>query len=228
MNENFMKQANHENSLNKNDCSVLLCNFSDIRHIFEEFHYKNGAMGGGISYCFAMVLKGKIVGGAVTGLPRHNKKYPNCVDIRRMACIDDSPKNSESYFLGKIIRFIASNTDFLSVLSYSDKTVGHIGTIYKASNFISVGETSKSKHIVWNGKQYHMRSLTIDRPYSYKLREAVKNGEAKIFTGESKIIWMYNISKKQKKKNVSMKNLHNKIKYEKNNKLEKSLFDYEI
>jgi len=206
---------NHVNSLRKENYNVLLCNFSDIRHIFKEFHYKKDAMGGGISFCFALMCNNKIVGGAVTGLPRHSKKYNNCIDIRRMACLDDSPKNSESYFLGKIIKFIATNTEFTSVLSYSDKSVGHYGTIYKASNFLNVGLTAKSKHIEWGTKQYHMRSLTIDRPYSYKLREAVESGDAVIINGDKKIIWMYNISIKQKKKKFYIENLHNKIKYNK-------------
>jgi len=51
---------------------------------------------------------------------------------------------------------------------------------YKAGH---IGVTPPSKHIIWNGKQYHMRSLTIDRPYSYALREAVKNGEAIVVKG---------------------------------------------
>jgi len=33
---------------------VSECRFSDIRHIFEEYHYKGGHMGGGISVCLAL------------------------------------------------------------------------------------------------------------------------------------------------------------------------------
>ena len=187
----------HKNSLRKDDYKIAICEFSDIRHIFSEYHYKKDAIGGGISYCFALLHKGNIAGGAITGLPRHISKYPNSIDIRRMACLDASPKNSESFFIGRIIQFVASNTDFDKVLSYSDKTVGHVGTIYKASNFVCVGETAKSKTVVWNGKQYHPRSLTIDREYSYRLREAVKNKEAEIITGDKK---RYGYMKFQKNK----------------------------
>jgi len=45
-----------------------------------------------------------------------------------------------------------------------------------------------------------MRSLTIDRPYSYEMREDVKNGKATIKTGEPKIIWLYDLSKRRKKR----------------------------
>lgn len=195
--------------LDKNRCSIAVCKFSDIRHIFEEYHYKKGNMGGGISVCFAMFIDGKLVGGSVLGKPRHQNKYKNCIDIRRMALLDSAPCNSESWFLSRIIKYCASNTDYNFVLSYSDKSVGHNGTIYKASNFISIGETSPTKFVEWNGLTYHPRSLSIDRPYSYKLRDAVKNGEAIIKTGLPKIIWMYEISKTQKRKKYIIPEIKN-------------------
>lgn len=186
--------------LDKKTAQIQLCDFLDIRHILKEYHYKEDSMGGGISTCFAMFIDNTLVGGSVLGKPRHENKYKNCIDIRRMACIDSSPKNSESWFLSQIIKWIGSNTDYNYVLSYSDKTVGHIGTIYKASNFKNIGETSPSIYVEWGTKTYHPRSLSIDRPYSYKLREAVESGEALIKTGEPKTIWLYNISAKLKRK----------------------------
>lgn len=168
-----------------------LCNFSDIREIFEKYHYKKSHMGGGISFCLKAQYKGRTIGGSVIGLPRHSSKYKGMLEIRRMAFIDDAPKNSESRFLGFIIRHIKKNTDSVGVISYADKSVGHKGTIYKAANFKLAGETSASLHVFWNGKRYHPRSLTIDRPYSYALREAVKNGTATVEKGEPKSIWVY-------------------------------------
>lgn len=192
---------NNTGSLNRKECEIKVCDFSDIKHIFHEFHYKKSAMGGGISVCFAMLMNGDLVGGSVLGKPRHEGKYQNCIDIRRMACVDNAPCNSESWFLSQIIKWIASNTEYDYVLSYSDKTVGHTGTIYKAANFNNIGETTPTKFIEWKGKVYHPRSLSIDRPYSYDLREAVKSGDATIHTGLPKLIWLYEISKKLKRKN---------------------------
>lgn len=186
--------------LDKNTAHIELCKFKDIRHIFEEFHYKKGHMGGGISACFAMYINGELVGGSVLGKPRHEKKYTNCIDIRRMACIDKSPKNSESYFLGRIIKWIRDNTDYNYVLSYSDMTVGHLGTIYKASNFKNIGRTTATKYVEWEGKIYHPRSLSIDRDYSYRMRESVKNGNAIVKIGLSKNIWLFTINRKEYKK----------------------------
>ena len=161
-------------------------------------------MGGGISVCFAMFINGDLVGGSVLGKPRHEKKYKNCIDIRRMACLDESPKNSESWFLSRIIRWCASNMDYNFVLSYSDLTVGHSGTIYKAANFKNIGETSPTKYIEWGDKVYHPRSLSIDRDYSRRLREAISNGNAIVKVGLPKTVWIYEISRKLKKKNFKI------------------------
>ena len=190
--------------LNKKECKILACSFSDISHIFEDYHYKKSHIGGGISICFAMFINDILVGGSVLGKPRHEKKYKNCIDIRRMACIDDAPCNSESYFLGQIIKWITCNTDYEFVLSYSDLTVGHQGTIYKASNFKEIGLTSESKYVEWKGKTYHPRSLSIERDYSYRMREDLKNGNAVLKTGLPKKIWIYEINKNLKRKKMDI------------------------
>ena len=41
-----------------------------------------------------------------------------------MACLDDSPFNSESYFLGQIIKWISCNTNYDNVPFY--KLVAHV------------------------------------------------------------------------------------------------------
>ena len=93
-------------------------------------------------------------------------------------------------------------------MSYSDKTVGHSGVIYQAANFKSIGETTPTKYVEWGERTYHPRSLSIDRPYSYRLREAVKTGEAVVRTGLPKIIWLYEISDKLKRKNKIVRDIN--------------------
>lgn len=206
-NEQDMKPlSNNIDVLNKKDAKIMSCKFSDIRHIFNKYHYKKDHIGGGISICFAMFLNGSVVGGSVLGKPRHENKYKKCIDIRRMALLDSAPCNSESYFLGQIIKWVTCNTDYDSVLSYSDITVGHVGTIYKAANFKEIGLTSPTKFVEWEGKTYHPRSLSIERDYSYRLREAVQSGTAEIITGEPKRIWIYSINKKHRKRKMNLEN----------------------
>jgi hypothetical protein len=138
----------------------------------------------------------------VLGPPRHSEKYPQSIDIRRMACLEDMPRNSESWFLAKGIKWIKRNTQARGVLSYSDLTEGHVGTIYKAANFDMMGTTSPTKWVEWNGQKYHPRSLSIDRDYSYALREAVDKGEATIHTGQPKRVWYYPLYNRKQRARV--------------------------
>lgn len=93
---------------------VKECRFKEIAHIFEAYHYKGRHMGGGINWCLAATYHGQNLAGAVMGKARHDAKYSEhlkCVEIRRMACIDALPKNSESWFLAKIMWWLKKNTD---------------------------------------------------------------------------------------------------------------------
>ena len=186
-------------SFKANKANISECAYSDIREIFKEHHYKGARIGGGITQCLAMVYENRIAGGMVLGPPRHSEKYPQAIDIRRMACLDEMPCNSESWFLAQGIKWIKRNTQARGVLSYSDLTEGHVGTIYKAANFDMMGTTSPTKWVEWNGEKYHPRSLSIDRAYSYALREAVETGEAVIHTGQPKRVWFYPLYNRKKR-----------------------------
>ncbi|MDA8959082.1 hypothetical protein N9F11_01540 [Akkermansiaceae bacterium] len=196
----FYKQATQK--FNASSASVLECDYADIRDIFIAHHYKGARIGGGITQCLAMMYENRVAGGMVLGPPRHSDKYPQSIDIRRMACLEDMPCNSESWFLAKGIKWIKQNTKAHGVLSYSDLTQCHEGTIYKAANFDLVGTTSPTKWVQWKGEQYHPRSLSIDRDYSYKMRAALVTGEAVIHTGKPKKIWFYPLYNRKKRVSI--------------------------
>jgi len=182
-------------------CIVRYCTWSKISKLMKQYHYKEDHIGGNIEKCFGLYFQNRLIGGMAFGYPRHNKKYSQngkykVWDLRRLCCIDDTPKNTESYFIGKVLKIIRDKTDVDFVISYSDTTVGHYGIIYRASNFEQIGTTGKSKYVLWNNKRYHVRSLTIDRPYSYRLREAIKTGEAELKIGKEKFIYRYKIRRK--------------------------------
>lgn len=172
-------------------CKAHFCEWADIQQIFKENHYKSNHIGGGILHCFRLDFNGNTIGGAVYGQPRHNVYGDDVIDLRRFACTEAAPKNTESYFLAKTIMLLRKNKVMSKILTYADETQGHFGIIYKACNFQKIGEVKPTKFIEWKGQQYHMRSMTIERPYSYALRLAVDNGTAKIITGMKKHIFMY-------------------------------------
>jgi hypothetical protein len=142
-------------------------------------------------YCFRLDFNGHTIGGAVYGQPRHDVYGDDVIDLRRFACEDSAPKNTESFFLSKTIMLLRKHKVKSKILTYADETEGHVGIIYKACNFKKIGEVKPTKTILFNGEKYHMRSLTIERPYSHKIRKALKDGSASIVTGLKKNIYIY-------------------------------------
>ena len=168
--------------------------FKDFANLLDKHHYKGKKIGGGISHHLILTYNNKVYGGVVIGKMRHQDKYDEeSVELRRMVLHPDCPKNTASYFLSKVIWWLKKNTNISIVYTFADQTVGHKGTCYKASNFKFVKETPPTMHVLWNGKRYHPRSLTIDRPYSYKMREDVKTGKAIVEKGKSKLLYKYQL-----------------------------------
>lgn len=170
--------------------------FREFASLLKQYHYKSSKIGGGISHHLVLEFNNKVYGGIVIGKMRHADKYDEeAVELRRMVLHPDCPKNTASYFLSKTIWWLKHNTNVSVVLTFADQTVGHVGTCYKAANFKFVKETPPTMHVLWKGLRYHPRSLTIDRPYSYAMREAVKTGEAIIEKGKPKILYKYEIKR---------------------------------
>jgi hypothetical protein len=117
-------------------------------------------------------------------------------------CIDDTPKNTESYFIGKTLRWLKQNTDMEVIVSFADQHYGHTGVIYKATNFEHYGETSPGRILVVDGKEMHSRSLNqLDRPYGRELNRRYKAGDKNIFwkNTKPKHIYVYYLNKKIKR-----------------------------
>lgn len=63
-------------------------------------------------------------------------------ELARLWLKDAVPKNAETWVIAKSIKHIQKHFPSVGVLvSYADPSVGHSGTIYKASNWVSDGHT---------------------------------------------------------------------------------------
>lgn len=165
--------------------------------ILEGFHYRRGWIGGSIKVCLGLYSPTELIGGAVFGDAWHGNTYAEpgrvVTELRRLVLVDAAPKNSESYFIGKAAWWLKKNTPYNRILSYSDISQGHQGTIYKASGFKYMGQTGGGSKVVFEGRTFHARSLTIERDYAKRLAEAVGAGTAqKVKTGV-KNIWIKDI-----------------------------------
>ena len=185
---------------------VLPASRNEVKPIFEKWHYTHSVNGVTSDYIFKVVdSDGSIVGAALFGKPAmagqatpYTKNGEHLTELRRFVMIDDTPRNSESYSIGRMLKWLKKHTDVDVVLSYADPNAGHSGTIYKATNFEYVGRTSKTRVIVYNGKTYHDKAIRtknngVLKPFAVRLKHELEIGNAYYETREGKHIYLYRI-----------------------------------
>ena len=193
---------------------VEQCPRSEIVNFVETYHYSKNMNGLHISYCFKLMDGDTIIGAMVYGslgmlgvAEKYNPKNPSKIlELKRLVCIDDTPKNTESYFIGWTLRWLQRNTDLEMIISYADKTFGHEGVVYKATNFECMGETSAGKVIMWNGRRYHDKTLRNKhngklKPVAIELKNALDDGSAQYVETLTKNIYIYRFKKRKQKIN---------------------------
>lgn len=181
-----------------------------IRDFVERWHYSKSIKGLHCTLYFGLFSEGKLIGAMMYGklaMPGVHKKYvddpDDLIELRRLCCVDNTPRNTESFFIGKTINWIKKNTSIKKIISYADPHYGHGGTIYKASNFQHVGMTSPGKYIIdKHGRRKHDKTIRnsdiidgvrVFRKHAIELREQLENGEAHYITTPPKHIYVYDL-----------------------------------
>ena len=187
-----------------------------VEDFIRKYHYSRSIRGLHISFCFGLFTpNGKfgiptLIGSMMFGIPAmagvaesYMPEEPKSViELNRLCCIDGTPTNTESYFIGKAIRWIKQHTDYKLILSYADTKQGHDGVIYKATNFIHLGMTNLSRALIADGEVYHARMLTKKSPKFENIRQRIKKGDENIWTEElpAKHIYVLPLNNKIKKR----------------------------
>lgn len=186
---------------------VLPCHRNEITCFIETWHYSKNINGLISDYCFKLVdFDNNLIGAMIYGrIAMRNvwKKYSevetDLIELRRLCCIDDTPKNTESYFIGHTLRWLRKNTSIKTVISYADTTYNHEGTIYKASNFTHVGFTATGRVIMYDGKRYHDKTIRtkyngVLKPFALKIKNALIDGTAEYVKTKGKHIYIYKLN----------------------------------
>jgi len=185
---------------------VELCERKEIRDFIEKWHYSHNINGLKSNYCFKLIYEDKIIGACIFGLiamgnvwQKYAEKKEDLIELRRLCCIDETPKNTESYFIGKCLKYLKQNTNIKKVISYADLTYGHVGIIYQATNFDLIGQTTPGKVILYNKKRYHDKTIRTKyngklKPFAEKIKKALDIGKAKYIKTKSKNIYIYNLT----------------------------------
>ena len=191
-----------------------------IQSFVHKWHYSHDTNGVQQTQCFALFDDMKMIGAMIYALPsmkstaaKYNPDNPDrCWELRRLCCIDDTPTNTESYFISQTLKWLRQNTDVEVVISYADLEQGHEGIIYKASNFHYLGQSDGGSILMVDGKKYHARSMNQkEKPYGRELKRRWNNKEGHSFWDSKeedmyyvdtkpKNIYVYYLSKKAKKK----------------------------
>ena len=188
-----------------------------VTSFIEKWHYSHYA--GGIQHrqCFALYSPDgkfglpRMIGCMIYGQPAMSntaaKYHPDnpdrCWELRRFVCIDDTPKNAESYFISQCHKWIKQNTDVEVIVSFADLEEGHEGIIYKASNFHYLGQTSGGSKLMVDGVLRHNRSLNQSkRTFGRTLKRRYLAGDKDVYQVKTKPknIYVYYLNKKIKKK----------------------------
>ena len=177
----------------------------DIKTFIEKWHY-SGSINGCISdYCYGLfspdgALRGAMFFGRMAMAGQYKRfvdKEEDIIELRRLCCIDDTPRNAESYFISRALKLLKKKWMGKVVVSYADREHGHTGIIYKASNFTQVGNIPGAKVIVYKGKSYHDKAIRTRykgklKPFAVKLKKALDSGEAYFKETKGKCTYIYN------------------------------------
>jgi hypothetical protein len=182
-----------------------------VTDFIETWHYSHNINGCIADYCYALYTPTGVLAGAMffgrLAMCNQWKRFATCdsdvIELRRLCCIDDTPKNAESFFIGAALKLLGKAWTGKIVVSYADKEQGHTGIIYRASNFKMVGEIKGAKVIIHEGKRYHDKAIRTKykgelKPFAQRLKTALENGEAYYKQTAGKYTYVYELRNRGK------------------------------
>jgi hypothetical protein len=145
------------------------------------------------------------------------EKYMDIVyELNRLCTNDNLDKNANSYFISESFKLMPKP---LIIVSYADKSVGHNGYIYQASNFMFTGESHTQLDWKLKGKE-HLHSRTLMDEFAFednrieKLKEKYGDQLYQV-KREPKYRYVYIIADKKTKKEIMKHRLFEQKEYPK-------------
>ena len=92
----------------------------------------------------------------------------NVIEITRLWIQDDTPKNTESFFIANTIKRVQKSI----IVAFADPDAEHIGTVYQASNFYYTGKSNRGgKVIAIKNNKIHNKTLWKQYKTATKIKE---------------------------------------------------------
>jgi hypothetical protein len=96
-----------------------------------------------------------VIGAALFGHPTSSRAKnvygEDILELKKFVTIDNTEKNTESYFLSRCMKSLKL-LGYKRFLTYADPREGHTGGLYKACNFVSLGQGKANYIYVPKGK----------------------------------------------------------------------------
>jgi hypothetical protein len=176
-----------------------------------EHHYSHGCHNGP-SPCYGLFDKESLTGVLMFATPCSEnvrasvfgiENKGHVIELHRLHILDVTPKNAESYFISRCLKLLKKDRpDIWGVLSFSDPTEGHTGTIYQATNAFFVGTSSPATfYRDKDGRLRHPRQNGVNITKSMALEKGWATTKRQ---GKLRYLWILGNSHKQHKANVSL------------------------
>lgn len=105
-------------------------------------------------------LKGVVCYGTPSSAPLRSglagpEHAMNVVELTRLWVCDSVPRNGESFLIGRTLKHAGKEI----VVSFADASLGHVGTVYQASNFLYTGLSAKRSNWTVEGIDSHCQTI---------------------------------------------------------------------
>lgn len=145
----------HMPVLDVSRCEARLINYETAARMVETYHYAHRVPP--MTHTIGMFCDNELVGVCAYSKPMANicaaicgEEYTdNVLELCRLFIFDSVGRNSESWLISQSWRFLSLESKIL--LSYSDTSQSHLGTIYQATNWLYTGTSNES-----SGREYLM------------------------------------------------------------------------
>lgn len=162
--KNFIK----EDYLTKDLYRVDKVDLDTVRHICKEKHYLHRVPH--IVASYGLYREEALMGIITFGVPPSPQLMKICgeenkravLELNRLWCYDESPKNSESFLIAQGIKLLKlDKPDIKIIISFADTREGHLGYIYQATNWHFTGwSIPGGGSIIIDGKEHHPKNLS--------------------------------------------------------------------
>lgn len=128
------------------------------------------------TYAFSLIENNIIIGVILYGNPTApttldicgNNNRKNVIEITRLWIQDNTPKNTESFFIANTIKMIPKPI----IVAFADPDAEHIGIVYQASNFLYTGKSPRGgKVIAIKNNKIHNKTLWKQYKTAKRIRE---------------------------------------------------------